>query len=169
MWTSQTSQVILVPSQPQELSQEADREGRSPGGSHVQRSLKLLMGFLLWLLKSLCAVIQDAATEIKASCTCIIREKCCPEHGGELDVAEAAEEQRAGGAVPGQSCAGALTQHVQLSGTAFVPVMMWECHSSLFWISTGGLRSDRSSLHDCRRCKTAQDPDLISAVFYPTK
>lgn len=73
------------------------------------------------------------------------------------------------GAVPGQSCAGALTPHVQLSGTAFVPVMMWECHSSLFWISTGGLRSDRSSLHDCRRCKTAQDPDLISAVFYPTK
>lgn len=62
----------------------------------MQRSLKLLMGFLLWLLKSLCAVIQDAATEIKASCTCIIREKCCPEHGGELDVAEAAKEQRAG-------------------------------------------------------------------------
>lgn len=168
MWTF-PSQVTLVPSQPQELSQEADRECRRPGGSHVQRSLKLLMGFLLWLLKSLCAVIQDAATEIKASCTCIIREKWCPEHGAEPGCGRGCRGAGGWGAVPGQSCAGALHPACAAFRDAFVPVMMWEWHSSLFWISTGGLRSDRSSLHDCRRCKTAQDPDLISAVFYPAK
>lgn len=75
------------------------------------------------------------------------------------------------GAVPGQAelcCCSALSM-CSVSGTGFVPVMMWECLRSFFWISTGSLRSDRSSLHDCRRCKAAQDPDLISPVFHPTK
>lgn len=72
--------------------------------------LQIINGLLALVMKALRAVTQDAGTEIKASCTGIIRENCCPRARRRAGMCQELPRNRGlGGAVPGQgSCAGAL-------------------------------------------------------------
>lgn len=130
--------------------------------------LKIINGLLVLIVKRSLCCSRGCSPQIKASCTRSITGRI----GGRARMWQELprNRERAGGASPGQEELLVLcSQRVQPFREC---LCSWDgvgMLSSLFWSSTGSLRSGRSALHDCRRCKTARDPDLISAVFYPTK
>ena len=80
------------------LSQKPDRDCMCLREAHMHRSLKLLIRFLLLLLNTLSAVIQDVAAEIKDSSFCMHihnKRKFLPQSTyNRMDMTKAVKEKR---------------------------------------------------------------------------